>query len=393
MNINFLTFNVLSSYYTYFNLQRCPPNFNHETEIESNDVREYRHMQILYYILSVNPDIGCLQEVEGILYEKLSKVFSNGNEEAMKMGIYINEYEENRIWDFTYTYKKNIKNTNTGLLIFYRKNKFNVNKEWLQIIENNIENTTILEENNTKNENISFGIDYGIQKYHKNPPDFVEIQTKIFSNPNKWSQIICLKGKTNSHKNIIVTNVHLEGDPNKSVVRNNQFQNIINYYEYLDKNLKGNNYSIIAGDWNDEDPIYPYSVLNHYARKANIKNKMAFLPYFRQFIDVSQFPKIYRNIATSYQINNFDFEEAKKENKKNTKLDYKQFYSYNNDPWKIIDHIVISDNIYCNMINLYPNNPQGVIGLHVPYSDTENMILSNWPSDHAALTMNIELLD
>ena len=77
---------------------------------------------------------------------------------------------------------------------------------------------------------------------------------------------------------------------------------------------------------------------------------------------------------------------------KRKKLDYKRFYSYNDDPWKIIDHIVISENIYCEMVNLYPNNPSGVMGLSTPYVDTENMILGNWPSDHAALTMNIELI-
>ena len=87
--------------------------------------------------------------------------------------------------------------------------------------------------------------------------------------------------------------------------------------------------------------------------------------------------------------------KQKKKIKKKKNLDYKKFYSYNNDPWKIIDHIVISDNIDCQMVNLYPNNNQGlgVIGLHVPYIDTENIIPSNWPSDHASLTMIIELLD
>ena len=392
MSISFLTFNVLSSHYTYFNLARCPPNFNHVSELETIEVRDFRYTQILHYILTINPDIGCLQEVEGILYQRIVNCLSNGDEEAIKMGIPINSYDQERKWEITYTYKKNIENANTGLLIFYRKNKFSINKQWIQIIQKYKENTTILEDNTTKNESISFGIDYGIYKYHKNPPEFVDKKDKLFRNPNKWSQIICIKGRTNSHKNIIITNIHLEGDPNKSIIRTNQFQNVINYYEYLDHILEGKNYSIISGDWNDEDPIYPYSGLNHHARKANTKNKLSFLPYFRNFVDVSQFPKIYRGMATSYQINTFDFEEAKKENKKGKKLDYKKFYSYNDDPWKIIDHIVISENIYCEMINLYPNNPSGVMGLSTPYVDTEMMILGNWPSDHAALTMNIELI-
>ena len=48
----------------------------------------------------------------------------NGNDNALRMGIHISEYDKNREWEISYTYKKNIRNSPSGLLIFYRKNEF-----------------------------------------------------------------------------------------------------------------------------------------------------------------------------------------------------------------------------------------------------------------------------
>ena len=55
MDINFLTFNVLSSHYTYFNLAKCPPNLTCQTELETIEIRDKRYSKIIHFILSTNP--------------------------------------------------------------------------------------------------------------------------------------------------------------------------------------------------------------------------------------------------------------------------------------------------------------------------------------------------
>ena len=390
MDINFLTLNVLSSHYTYFNLAKCPPNLTCQTELETIEIRNKRYSKIIHFILSTNPDIGCLQEVEGLFAQKIIEILSNGNKIALEMGIQLSEYDKERKWGISYTYKKNIRNTQTGLLIFYRKNHFIINQNFFKIINENKENTTVYEINTENTKNISFGIDYGLQKFQKKSPDFVQDLEPLYRNPNKWTQIICIQPITQTNKNLIISNVHLEGDPEKKTVRINQLKTILNYYEYLDSKLNGNNHFIISGDWNDEDPIYPLSSMQENVQNTNIIPKLSFLPYFAGLVDTRYYPNPYRFIATSYQINTFNFEKAKKETKKkNTKFNYQNFYSYNDDPWKIIDHIVLSNNTVCQNFYIYPSHPNGVMGLTTPYLSLQEPILGDWPSDHAAIILNI----
>ena len=54
MDINFLSFNVLSSQYTYFNLAKCPPNFNCQIGLESVEVRDLSYSKIIHFIFCVN---------------------------------------------------------------------------------------------------------------------------------------------------------------------------------------------------------------------------------------------------------------------------------------------------------------------------------------------------
>jgi len=55
--------------------------------------------------------------------------------------------------------------------------------------------------------------------------------------------------------------------------------------------------------------------------------------------------------------------------KKGKKLDHNKFHSYNDDPWKMIDHVVMFENTCCEMVNLHPNDPSGVMGVSTPCDD------------------------
>ena len=187
--------------------------------------------------------------------------------------------------------------------------------------------------------------------------------------------------------------MHLEGDPDQSIVRINQLKTILNYFQYLDKNIKYDKHLLVSGDWNDENPIYPGSVMNHTVNKLGLY----FYPYFYNLVNIHNYSPIPdRRVATSYQMNVFDFENAKMYHKEAVRtkqeFDHRHFYSLNQDPWKIIDHLVISRNSEVEYAHLYPSNPHGVLGLSPPYMNLEPAVLSNWCSDHAALWFNIRLV-
>ena len=85
----------------------------------------------LYLKLEAYPEVKpVLENIKNMGLK--TAILSNGNKIALEMGIQLSEYDKERKWEISYTYKKNIRNTQTGLLIFYRKNHFIINQNFFK---------------------------------------------------------------------------------------------------------------------------------------------------------------------------------------------------------------------------------------------------------------------
>ena len=197
----FMTWNVLSSQVSFYNLHQWPPSFiGHGIHSsEPLEIRDMRYQAIISEIInghpglptvdgspsrlsvSPSPDIGCLQEVDGTLAAALIR-------------------ELHQDYYTSYTYKgRSAALAPQGLFLFYRKSIFQPHPEWCGSLAEwraAAGGSNVKEEHFDADPKVSFGIDYQL----------AGDRGKTHLNAFKFAQVACLQ--TTLGMSVVIVNLN-----------------------------------------------------------------------------------------------------------------------------------------------------------------------------------------
>lgn len=296
-----ITFNIMATRFSSFSKKNILGETTQEMENRYNNIINI----ISYFMIEYNVDLIFLQETDAILCTMINNICKKTKYELL--------------------FSNNIKSLNKrtyGDSIIINTSIYNL------LISTNIKITP--------------------DKYISNSDD-------MYSLRKPRSAIIAYIYDTLRNKNIIISSFHLTGIKNRSDIRKDELNTLLNYMILFNKDN-----IILCGDTNE----------NNYDMLQELFNNNGL---------VSNNDMYSSTTATSYH-------------KWNMKRELNEYYKEKEtDIYQNIDLAITTKNYKKKRSIMFPNHRHGVYGLEVPYNEKQTYDKTKWCSDHALIYIEYEI--